>query len=352
MKQVYGMSVSGNMSEAIKGISNPSALLFITNAENLEKHAQELEQAFPGIPSIGAVGQSYGDAKTNENGVTVIALSDGIKATANVLKELSVMPVKYIRNIENDIEQLNGKSENTVCFDFCTGNDSRLVTTMYSVLGRKQISLVGGTSNSTAVAMNGKIYEDACVYLMIKNEHGKVKVYKENIYKPMLQHRMIATKTEPKKYMINEIDGKSAEKIYCDFLGISKEEAKTQTFKNPMGRCYGDEVYLISIKQVINGSLECYRQITNMDTLVMMELDDYKQVVQNTLTTMQSDFSHISAILSVNCLFRYLFFHDEHYWDDYLKTMCSISTHAGLVGMGEHYTNQHVNQTMCCVVFE
>lgn len=98
MKQVYGMSVSGNLSDAIKGISNPSALLFITSAENLEKHAQELEEAFPGIPSIGAVGHSYGDTNTNENGVTVIALSDGIKATANVIKELSVMPVKYIKH--------------------------------------------------------------------------------------------------------------------------------------------------------------------------------------------------------------------------------------------------------------
>ena len=352
MKQIYGVSVSGNMEEAIRGISNPSALVFATTAENLEKHAKELEEAFPGVPSIGGVGQGYGDAKTNDNGVTVIALSDGIKATANVIEELSVMPVKYIRRVEDDLEKVSAQSDNTVCFDFCTGNDSRLITSLHSILSKKKISLVGGTSNSTSIAMNGKIYEDACAYLMIKNERGKVKVYKENIYKPMLDNRMIATKTEPRKYMINEIDNKPAEKVYCNLLGISKEDAKTQTFKNPMGRCYGNEVYLISIKQVVNGSLECYRQITNMDVLTMTELDDYKQVVQNTLSKMQSDFSHISAILSVNCLFRYLFFHEEHYWDDYLKAMCSISTHAGMVGMGEHYKNQHVNQTMCCVVFE
>ncbi len=139
-----------------------------------------MEEAFPGVPSIGAVGQSYGDCETNEEGVTVIGLFDGIRAVANVVEELSVMPVKYIGRIEADLKTVDAKKENTVCFDFCTGDDSKVVTTFNSILKKKKIPFVGGTSNSTAVAMNGKIYEDSCVYLMLKNERGKVKVYKEN----------------------------------------------------------------------------------------------------------------------------------------------------------------------------
>lgn len=80
MKQTFGMSKKGNLQEAIKGITNPSALVLLTSGDNLEAHARELEAAFPGVPSIGAVGKSYGDCETNEEGVTVIALSDGIKA--------------------------------------------------------------------------------------------------------------------------------------------------------------------------------------------------------------------------------------------------------------------------------
>lgn len=352
MKQVFGMSKTGDIKEAIRGISNPGALVFMTSNENLEKHAKQLEEAFPGVPSIGAVGKSYGNTQTNENGVTVVALCDGIKAVANVVEQLSIMPVKYIKRVEDDLRTVNAQSDNTVCFDFCTGNDSRVVTTLDSIFAKKKISLVGGTSDSKAVAMNGKIYEDASAYLMIKNEKGKVKVYKENIYKPMLEHRMTATKTNPKEYEIAEIDEKSAEQVYREALHISKEEAKTQTFKNPLGRCYGSEVYLISIKQVKGSSLECYRQVNNMDVLTMMELDNYRQVVKGTLAQMQKDLKKVSAILSVNCLFRYLFFNEEHYWDGYLKEMCTICNHAGLVGMGEHFKNQHVNQTMCCVAFE
>lgn len=352
MKQVFGMSKTGDMKEAIRGISNPGALVFMTSVEKLEEHAKQLAEAFPGIPSIGAVGKSYGNDQTNENGVTVVALSDGIKAVANVVEQLSIMPVKYIKRVEEDLRAVNAQPDNTVCFDFCTGNDSRIVTTLDSIFAKKKISLVGGTSDSKVVAMNGKIYEDASVYLMIKNEKGKVKVYKENIYKPMLEHRMTATQAKPKEYEIVEIDGKPAEQVYREALHISREEAKTQTFKNPLGRCYGNEVYLISIKQVKGSSLECYRQISNMDVLTMMELDDYRQVVKDTLTQMQKDLNKVSAILSVNCLFRYLFFNQEQYWENYLKEMCSICEHAGLVGMGEHFKNQHVNQTMCCVAFE
>ena len=38
--------------------------------------------------------------------------------------------------------------------------------------------------------------------------------------------------------------------------------------------------------------------------------------------------------------------------DQYLKTMGTLGMHAGLVGFGEHYNSQFVNQTMSCVVFE
>ena len=52
------------------------------------------------------------------------------------------------------------------------------------------------------------------------------------------------------------------------------------------------------------------------------------------------------------CIFRYLFFSQERYMDQYLKTMGTLGMHAGLVGFGEHYNSQFVNQTMSCVVFE
>ena len=54
----------------------------------------------------------------------------------------------------------------------------------------------------------------------------------------------------------------------------------------------------------------------------------------------------------MNCLFRYKLFSERRYMQDYLKEMSALGSHAGLVGYGEHYNNQFVNQSMTCVVFE
>ena len=37
---------------------------------------------------------------------------------------------------------------------------------------------------------------------------------------------------------------------------------------------------------------------------------------------------------------------------EYLKEMSKLGTHTGLIGYGEHYRNQFVNQSMVCIAFE
>ena len=66
----------------------------------------------------------------------------------------------------------------------------------------------------------------------------------------------------------------------------------------------------------------------------------------------QRDFPKVSAVFSVNCLFRYLLFTQNNYMQDYLNDMGRLGNHAGVVGYGEHYNNRFVNQSMTCVVFE
>ena len=72
----------------------------------------------------------------------------------------------------------------------------------------------------------------------------------------------------------------------------------------------------------------------------------------NTIQSIQKDFHSISGIFSINCLFRYLLFQDLNYVSTYFKEMSKLGTHIGLIGYGEHYKQQHTNQTFSCVVFE
>lgn len=237
MKESYGTSSSGNLKEAVRGLGNPAFLILMSNAEQLEAHAAELEELYPGVPSIGCIGMSYQTGVT-EKGVSVTAF-EGVEAVTDVLEQASIMPVKYISRVEKALQKINASSENTVCIDFCTGNDAAVLTTMYSILEKKKISLTGGTGDGGKVSVNGKVYEDADAFAFVKNTGGKVKVYKENIYYPLPQYRFIASNTDRSKYTVGELNGKPAKQVYEDTLGIREQDIVNQTFKNPIGKKNG-----------------------------------------------------------------------------------------------------------------
>lgn len=351
MKQFFGKSQSGNLKEAVQGLHDPKLLILMSNADQFAAHVAELDALFPGVPSIGCIGICY-DTQIVEKGVGIIAFTENVTVVANVLEEASLMPVKYIERLEKDARQIGANSRDTVCIDLCTGNDACVLTTIYSILGKQNIPLVGGTGDAGKVSLNGKIYEDADVYALVKNNGGKVKVYKENLYRPLSGYRFIASKTDRSKYLLGELNGRSAKQVYQDALHITEKDIVNQTFKNPLGKMDGQDICIISIKEVTGNGLSCYRQVNDSDVLSLLQLQDPDEIVAETVSAIRQDFSHISGVFSINCFFRYLLFSQEHRLDSYLKTMGSLNNHAGLFGFGEHHNHQFVNQTMVCVVFE
>ena len=351
MRQFFGMSPSGNLQEAVRGLSQPQLIMLLSNNDQFEAHVKKLEELYPKVPSIGCIGMSY-DTKVVEKGVGVIAFYDGVSAAVNVLEEVSRVPVKYIKRLEEDVHKINGSQRDTICIDFCSGNDACALTTIYSVLKRSNISLVGGTGDAGRVSANGKVYQDSVAYALVKNNNGRVKAYKENIYRQKGNYRFIASKTDKANYIIGKLNGMPAKQVYQDILHVTDKEILTQTFKNPFGKINGNDTCIISIKEVSGNALTCFRQVNDSDVLILLELGDYKAVVKNTIQKIHEDFSKISAVFSVNCLFRYKLFNENHYMEEYLREMSKLGSHAGLVGYGEHYNNQFVNQSMTCVVFE
>lgn len=353
MKQFTGASRSGSVEEAVQGLVSPEFLIICSSdREKFPAQVKELEALFPGVPSIGCVGQSYAGTEVVENGLTITAFRDGVQAAANVLEEAGSMPVKYIKRLENDMARINGRQDNTVCIDFCAGNDECVLATIYSVLEKKKIPLTGGTAWEGTVCCNGNVYENACAYALVKNQTGKVKVYKENIYTPT-ESQYLVTKAVPEKYMIKELNGQPFASVYTKDLGISEKDIETQTFENPLGRIIGDEVYIVSLKELQSDkSVICYRKVNPKDQLYIMQIGDLKNIYQETIKKIRSDFKKISGVYSVNCAFRYILFQKNHCVEDYFTEMNKLGTHAGLIGLGEHYMSQHTNQTMSCVVFE
>ncbi len=351
MKQFFGMSQRGNLKEAVRGLTKPQLIMLMSNSSQFEEHVKELEELYPQVPSIGCIGMCY-DTKVAEHGVGVVAFLDGVSAAANVLENVTVAPIKYIKRLEDDLKAVNASQNDTICIDFCSGNDACVLTTIHTALRHRNISLVGGTGDGGKVSANGKIYDDGVAYALVRNLGGKIRAYKENIYHKMGDYQFIASDTDKAKYVIGALNGKPARQVYQDILHVTEREILTQTFKNPFGKINGDETCIISIKEVSGNALTCFRQVNDSDVLILLELGNYKEIVKETIQQICHDFPKRSAVFSVNCLFRYKLFNENGYMQEYLKEMGVLGNHAGLVGYGEHYNNQFVNQSMTCVVFE
>lgn len=353
MEQFIGVSSRCDVDEAVKGLSNPKLIIMFVSDEALfEKNVLRLKEKFPDVPSISCVGQSYAGNRAIENGLLITALCGDITVDTGVIQNVSKAPVASIRNIQNSISKVNAGKDNTVIIDLCTGNDECVLTTIQSVIAAKGIQLTGGTTWTKSVGVNGNIYEDSCAYAVVKNNKGRVKVYRENIYTPTDKFH-ICTKAVPNEYKICDLDGKKAQDVYINELGIKPQDVEEQTFKNPLGRCLGDEIFIVSIKEKSNnGDLYCYRKVNPKDKLYILEAGDDKEILEDIIRNIQSDFSHISGVFSINCIFRYLYFKKLNHIDNYLNRMSSLGKHSGFIGMGEHFNGQHTNQTMSCVVFE
>ncbi len=254
MKMYSGKSASGNVSEAVRGLSNPQLILFTVDADHFEACVNEIAKLFPSVPSIGCIGRSY-DSSIQENGIAVTAFTDGVKVASGVLSDVSTMPARHIGRLVKDIELVKPGKENTAIIDFCTGNDAAMLTSIKGIVEKYNLQVMGATGDAGKVAADGVIYEDAMVYAVVRNEGGRVKTYKENIYEPKDNRQLIASKTDKAKYYLGELNGRSAKQVYMDLTGVAEKDIVNQTFQNPLGKMIGNDVCIVSLKDISGSGL-------------------------------------------------------------------------------------------------
>lgn len=355
-----GQGAAGNALEtATKGLTAPSMILFIAPFEKLQETAVYLKKKYPDADTIGTIGCKMANGAAGEDNIVVVGFFSDTKCKCGVLEHLSTCPVASIADIQAAVAQVSPGKEDTVCLEFCTNDEEKLVTTMNAGFGKREIPLIGGTAFGTpdgaaaAVAYNGQIYEDACVYAIIKNLSGRIKVFKENIYRKRNTISHIATKVDVKRKALIELDDKPAASVYSQELGIPKEKIIDNVFQNPIGRAVGDKVFISSMKELgKNGEIINFKRINKNDCIYFLELDDYKRVGRETREAIRSQLGKISFVFTVNCAYRHALFEKEGYTRQYIQDMEALGVHVGVVAGGEQFRNQHANQTMLCAVFE
>lgn len=354
-------SVDDAFNDAVSDINNPIGIIFMSDYYRMPDFAIKLKERFPNAEIIGTCGTVHHDAFISDKNIfVVIAITGDAKLSMGVFNNLSKGPLLDLYKLKESVNRVSPGREDTVCMEFCTSNEEILVSTMNVVLGPNGIPMAGSTvfgmpdGQVGRVSYNGEVFEDACIYAVIKNLSGKAYVFRENIY-ACNGPKHIATKVNLKNKELLELDYKPAQTVYSEETGIKKSDivVNENVWQAPIGRMIDNEIYVISMKNLVSGGgIENYKRINKNDSVYVLGLQDYKKINEDTKELVRSKSGRPSFIFMINCIHRYLLFLQEGYLNEYLKKMATISPSAGYIAGGEQYNRQHINQSLVCVVFE
>ncbi len=363
MQISIGVSNSTQVSSAVAEVcakaGSPKLLVLLTSYEALDESSKLISEKYPQVPIIGTSTISYYDTESSDKRTLLISFGSDVDCEVGVVRKLATVPMLDIPVFEEKISKINAGDSNTICLEFCTNDEERLVTTLNVALERNRIPIVGGTvfgvpdGAKAKVMLNGKLYEDACCYALIKNKSGKIRTYSENIYGPMeCAKTHIATKVNLANKELISLDGRPAADVYCQDANVSKSELVENVLTNPLGRVIGEQIFISSPYAIgNNGSLINYKKINENDAIQVLELKDYDSIQADTRRQIAGD-GKVSFVFSINCIYRHLLFSNKGYLNEFIGNMKTLGPHIGIVGGGEQYKKQHVNQTMVCAVFE
>ncbi|MGN6715113.1 FIST signal transduction protein [Anaerocolumna jejuensis] len=348
--------------EAVEGLENPNLILFFSDTDNFTEYTIEMKRLFPESIIIGSttfVGLCREGAYKDT--LLVLGIEEGIECYGDVLEEVDKYPLKYIDRVMNCVNRFKN-TENTVCFEVSSAlisSEELILSTFNSVLMDKGIPLFGGSAGDrgnaekTMISFNGKVMEKACAFVVLKNLGGGIRLYRENIYKPT-KHYFTATKVDIRNRTVYEYDYEPAAQVMAKALNTDIKNLPQYLDSYPLGRLIGSDMYITANQGITDhGGMAYHARVYNNSHMVLLEPDDYKEVLRRTREQVKKDVPNPSLTIMIHCLARSILFEKDGYLNDFAKEMGgTLGNYVGFAGYGEQLNQQHFNQTMVLAVFE
>lgn len=363
MKSMYKQgNAESAAAQAASDLKGSSFIVYCADDRQFSEISAKLHELMPETKMIGTTGFMFQDNGSFSQGISAVGFAeDEAEVYVGVLKEADTCPIRYLSDLRNNLKMITSryKDKNRLCLEFATGYEEKMVSTMKICLEPADVRLLGGTSGNTEdgkpkkVACNGEIYTNAVVYAAIGSKMGRIEIVKENLFRERpVTHRV--TRASDDGRTVFEIDGRKAMDVYKEELGYSDANVGDGVFKNPLCRIVGAENYITAIFSFNSDrSISTYKNVQKNDLICFTDIEeDYQGYMENTMKNVVRT-GRVAGIISINCILRYLFFENNSYTSAYARMMKEMSggTHLGMVGDGEQYVEQHVNQSMVCAVF-
>lgn len=346
------------ISEATAGLKKADFLILIAPYTKTEKAAALLAEKYPGTPMIGTSGDGIVKNTIVSNQIIVIGFA-GVEVCTGLIEDVRTTPVKSMHTFLQDLEAISPGDSDTVCLEFITGSEERVLSTLHASLHEAGVPLAGSSAYGVLlgekhlVVKDGKTYNRACAYAFVKNKNGKIHVVKENIYERKSKRAHFANLVEPGTKTLFQLDGIPALDIYREETGVAQEDIINTMPSHPLGRALGDDTTIIQTLSVDrNGVMFNGKSIYENDSIYIMRPGNYKEIHAEFLTDLRHSCPNISFLLGYDSVNRHKLFMQDSYLPEYAASFLSLAPYAIFTGEGEQMDNQHMNQTLVIVAFE
>lgn len=344
------------ITEATAGLKKADFLVLIAPFTKIETAAALLGEKYPGTPMIGTSGEGIAKNMRLDHAIIVIGFA-GVEVCTGIIENVRTTPVKSMHTFLADMQAIGPVESNTICLEFMTGCEERVLSTINDSLQEANIPLIGASAYGVSlgekhcVIQNGKTHTRSCVYAFIKNKGGRIHLYKENIYKRQSRRAHFANLVEPGTKTLFQLDGVPALEFYQSETGVALEDIIATMPRHPLGRALGDDTCIIQTMSVDrNGVMFNGKAIYENDSIYIMNVNDYKEIHEQLLDEICT--SPVSFILGFDSANRLRLFAEDDYLTDYVSSFEKAAPYAIFVGDGQQFNNQHMNQTLVLAAFE
>lgn len=365
-ERVQTLSFDDVSSRISENGGRPILIVFSSDFDNFTLYSDLFKKEYPDSHIIGTTSfYNCAGGEGSEHGLSALAVYDGIECCGGVLTEAERCPILHVKEAENAIASLNIGAADTgrvCCLEFTTafGRCEELVLdTLRKAAGSLDIPVMGSTAGvrrgtgRSYVSLDGKVYENACVFMYIRNLHGRIAFIRENAYRHT-EHFFQLTSVDCDKRIAYEFNGRPAAVYLASLLGVDIPVLARDIALHPIGRIYGDRIYTADGERVEkNGAITFYAHVYNYSRAVLLEPDDFKTVSDRFFGKLSEIGFAPSFSLAVNCVFDYDIYSGKGFTQDMVKRLGErLRCFVGVSGCGEQTEYMHLNKTLLLAAFE
>lgn len=352
--------------ERLSGNGTPILVIFSSDFDHFADYSGLFHEKFPESDVLGMSSEcNYSSEGFSDTGLSALAIYSGIECSCGVLHEAGKCPIKYMSAVKEAIEKLgitSSEADRICSLEFTASveyNEELVLDTFRTARGNLKIPLLGSTAaerrgtGRSYVSLNGKVYEDECVFAFIRNMNGRISMISENTYRSTGKTFM-ATDVDCDSKTVYSFNERPAAVHLASLIGVDVPVVARDIARFPIGRIYDDIIYTATGRNVgKDASIVFGSAVYNYSKAVLLEPDDPHRTAGRFIEKLDNLGFSPAFSLAVNCAFDFDIFADTGITGKFIGQLAEkAGVYTGVSGRNEQLGCANMSKTMLLAAFE